>query len=98
MYVPIGVARNRVPPLVLIDVNTLNVSLCVNVIRAAGQALEKAPSIASSVKPGSVVVADAPHYPQAVTLHQTQVASNLPPEPAQINQRLMAKSNHVFSN
>lgn len=66
---PVGVASDRVPSLVLIDVNALDVSLGVNIICAAGQALEEASSIASGVDPGSVVIADAPHYPQTVALH-----------------------------
>lgn len=84
--VPAGVTGNRVPPLVLIDVNILDISLCVNIIRAAAESLEKAPSITSSVNPGGVVIPNPPHYPQAVTFHQPQVSSHLSPEPAMIKQ------------
>ncbi|TNN49717.1 hypothetical protein EYF80_040066 [Liparis tanakae] len=79
---PVGVAGHRVPPLVLVDVDALDVHLCVEVIRAAGQALGEAPPVAPGVDPGGVVVADAPHDADAVALHHAQVASDLPPEPA----------------
>ncbi|KAI1233755.1 hypothetical protein IHE44_0004199, partial [Lamprotornis superbus] len=44
--------------------------------------LDEATSISTSVKPGCVVVADAPHHAPAVALYQPEVASHLPPEPA----------------
>lgn len=66
---PVGVARDGVPPLVLVDVDTLDIWLCVNVICAAGQSLEEASTIAPCVDPGSVVVADPPYYANTVTLH-----------------------------
>lgn len=68
---PVGVAGDRVPPLVLIDVDTLDIHLCVNVICAAGQSLDEASSVAPGVDPGSVVVANPPHYANTVTLHHT---------------------------
>lgn len=89
---PVSVAGDRVPPLVLIDVDALDISLCVNVIGAAGQSLEEASTIAPSVDPGSVIVTNPPHYPNAVTLHGTQVTSNLPPEPAQ--KKLLIKADN----
>lgn len=78
---PVGVAGHRVPPLVLIDVDALDVCLCVNVVRAAGQSLEEASSVASRVDPGCVVVTDAPHDPHTVALDSPQVAADLTPEP-----------------
>lgn len=80
---PVGVAGHRVPPLVLVDVDTLHVCLRVNVVRAAGQSLEEASSVAPRVDPGSVVVADAPHDPHAVALDSAQVTPDLTPEPEQ---------------
>lgn len=81
--VPVGVASNGVPPLILINVNALNVRLGVNIICAACQSLEEPSSVAPGVDPGCVVKADPPHYPNTVTLHYMQMASNLPPEPAE---------------
>lgn len=78
---PVGVAGHRVPPLILIDVDTLDVCLCVNVVRAAGQSLEEASSVAPRVDPGCMVVADAPHDPDTVALDSPQVTSDLTPEP-----------------
>lgn len=86
---PIGVASDRVPPLVLIDVDALHICLCVNVICAAGQSLEEASSIAPSVNPGCVVIADAPHDAKTVTLHHTQVTTHLPPKPEQMRKRYL---------
>lgn len=80
---PVGVTGDRVPPLVLIDVDTLDISLCVNVICAAGQSLEETSSIAPRVDPGSVVIANAPNYPNTVALNNAEVASDLTPEPEQ---------------
>lgn len=87
ILVPAGVAANGVPPLVLVDINTLDISLCVDVVCAAGQTLEEASPVATSVDPGSVVIPDPPHYPGAVTLHHPQVSSHLPPEPGRENRR-----------
>lgn len=78
---PVGVAGDRVPPLVLVDVNALHIRLGVNVVCAAGQSLEEAASVAARVDPGGVVVADPPHHPDAVTLHHAEVTPDLPPEP-----------------
>lgn len=86
---PIGVASDRVPPLVLIDVDALHICLRVNVICAAGQSLEEASSIAPSVNPGCVVVANAPHNAKTVTLHHTQVTPNLPPKPENRRKRYL---------
>lgn len=88
---PVGVTSDRVPSLVLIDVDAFDISLCVNVIGAAGQSLEEAPSIPPSVYPGSVVITNPPHYPITVTLYAAQVTSNLPPEPARKNKKLLIK-------
>lgn len=79
--VPAGVASHGVPPLVLVDVHTLHICLSVNVICAAGQSLEETSPVAPSVNPGSVVIANPPHYANTVTLHHTKVTSDLPPEP-----------------
>lgn len=86
---PVGVASDRVPSLVLIDVDALHICLCINVICAAGQSLEKASSIASSVNPGCMVIADPPHYAKTVTLHHAQVTTNLPPKPQQTSKRYL---------
>lgn len=69
--VPVGVASDGVPPLVLINVDTLNICLRVDVVCTAGESLEEASSIAPSVDPGSVVVTDPPHDANTVTLHHT---------------------------
>lgn len=66
---PVGVAGDRIPSLVLIDVDTFNIRLSINVVCTAGQSLEEASSIAPGVDPGSVVVANPPHYANTVTLH-----------------------------
>lgn len=89
--IPARVASDRVPPLVLVDVHTLDICLCANVICAAGQSLEEAPSIAPSVDPGSVVIANPPYDAYAVTLYYTQVTSNLTPEPAERQEKSFGK-------
>lgn len=66
---PVGVASDRVPSLVLIDVDTLDIRLSINVVCTAGQSLEEASSIAPSVDPGCAVIANPPHYANTVTLH-----------------------------
>lgn len=86
---PIGVASDRVPSLVLIDVDALHICLCVNVICAAGQSLEESSSIAPSVNPGRVVIPEAPHDAKTVTLHHTQVTTNLPPKPEERSKRYL---------
>lgn len=86
---PVSVASDRVPSLILIDVDALHICLCVNIICAAGQSLEEASSIAPSVNPGCVVIADPPHYAQTVTLHHSQMTTNLPPKPEQMGKRYL---------
>lgn len=86
---PAGVAGDRVPSLVLIDVDALHICLRVNIICAAGQSLEEASSVAPSVNPGCVVIADPPHYAQTVTLHHAQMTTNLPPKPEQMGKRYL---------
>lgn len=81
LVLPAGVSSDWVPPLVLVDIDVLDVSLGVNVVGAAGQTLEETSSIASGVDPGCVVVADSPHDSGVVTLHQSEVTSNLSPVP-----------------
>lgn len=44
--------------------------------------LEEASSIASCVDPGSVVIANPPHHTKTVGLNNTQMPSDLTPEPA----------------
>lgn len=69
--VPVGVASEGVPPLVLINIDTLNICLGVDVICTAGKSMEEASSIAPSVDPGCVVITDPPHDANTVTLNHT---------------------------
>jgi len=43
--------------------------------------LKEASSIASCVDPGGVVIADPPHHTKTVGLNNTQMPSDLTPEP-----------------
>lgn len=75
-----GVARKRIPPLILVNVIVVRICHRVHTRFTRLHSFHKGSTPASSVHPSGVIVANAPRYARSASFNASQMATHLPPE------------------